>query len=278
MSLLLQLLAMLLLLLAAAEFQLNGRTGARRDHVIVLDTSAWMGAQLPNRTDATLMDLARADAISWLRAVPSADRVMLIRADALATPATPWELDRRNTIRAVLESRPGATALNLSQSLTFASQMQKAAGSAPGEIVYVGPGRISSREASDTAIPRLPNLRVLSVNDGVENSGLRSVGARRAAGGLDAWDVLARVHNYGRARQAVTVTLAFGGAPEGARTLEVPPGAEQKRLSVCPRTPPEFSRRAFIRRMHLRPITMRPLKSPRFASFIYRSIPISPNA
>src|SRR5580698_7863477 len=126
-SLLLQLLGMLLLLLAIAEFQFGGSRNARRDHVLVLDTSAWMGAALPNaapnRTTTTLMDLARASALGWLRAVPTADRVLLVRADALATPATAWELDRRAIVRAILESQPGATALNLSQSLQFASQL-----------------------------------------------------------------------------------------------------------------------------------------------------------
>src|SRR6266699_2709752 len=119
-SLFLQLLGMLLLLLAIAEFQFGGRQNARRDHVLVLDTSAWMGAALPNtpnRRGATLMDVARASALGWLRAVPSADRVLLVRADALATPATAWELDRKNIARAILESQPGATALNLSQSI-----------------------------------------------------------------------------------------------------------------------------------------------------------------
>ena len=47
--LLLQLLGMALLLLAIAEFQFGGRRNARRDHVLVLDTSAWMGAALPPR-------------------------------------------------------------------------------------------------------------------------------------------------------------------------------------------------------------------------------------
>src|ERR1700685_1136414 len=92
-SLLLQLIGMLLLLLALAQIQFGGRQNARRDHVLVLDTSAWMGALLPrvpDRPDATVMDRARANALAWLRAVPTADRILLIRADALATPATPW--------------------------------------------------------------------------------------------------------------------------------------------------------------------------------------------
>src|SRR5580693_5976448 len=74
-SLFLQLLGMALLLLAIAEFQFGGRQGARRDHVLVMDTSAWMGALLPRtpgrQQDASLMDLARANALGWLRAVPS---------------------------------------------------------------------------------------------------------------------------------------------------------------------------------------------------------------
>src|SRR5665213_2026957 len=70
-SLLLQLLGMALLLLAIAQFQFGGRRNARRDHVLILDTSAWMGAALPNRSDLTLMDQARANALGWLRAVPT---------------------------------------------------------------------------------------------------------------------------------------------------------------------------------------------------------------
>ena len=171
-SLLLQLLGMLLLLLAMAQFQWGSRRNLSRDHVLILDTSAWMGASVPNRGGSTLMDFARANALGWLRAVPTADRVMLIRADALATPATGWELDRRKVARAILESQPGATALNLSQSLTFARQLQGSSNSLAGEIAYSGPGRISSREANNMQLPTLPAFRVMNVDD----SGHRELG------------------------------------------------------------------------------------------------------
>ena len=150
-SLLLQLLGMMLLLLAIAEFQFGGTLNKRRDHVLVLDTSAWMGAAV-NRANAsgevtTLMDLVRANALGWLRAVPPSDRVLVVRADGLATPATSWENDRRKVARAILESQPGATALNLSQNLEFARELQRQSGTlqsgaTAGEIVYSGPGRI----------------------------------------------------------------------------------------------------------------------------------------
>jgi hypothetical protein len=227
-SLLLQLLGMLLLILALAEFQFGGSRNARRDHVLVLDTSAWMGAALPDRTNTTLMDLARASALGWLRAVPTADRVLLVRADALATPATAWELDRRAIVRAILESQPGATALNLSQSLQFARQLQQGSGSLPGEIVYAGPGRISARESNNISIPAIPAFRVLSIDDNIDNSGLRSVGARHSATDNETWDVLVRAKNYGRAPKLVNITLNYANIPQGSRPITLAPGAEQE--------------------------------------------------
>jgi hypothetical protein len=231
-SLLLQLLGMLLLLLAIAEFQFGGSRSARRDHVLVLDTSAWMGASLPrnatNGANAILMDVARANALGWLRAVPSADRVLLVRADALATPATAWEIDRRNVARAILESQPGATALNLSQSLQFASQLQHGSGSLAGEIAYVGPGRISTREANNMSLPKIPAFRVLAVDDNIENSGLRSVGARRSGTDTGTWDILVRARNYGKTPKLVNVTLNFGNIPQGSRPIDLPPGGEKE--------------------------------------------------
>jgi hypothetical protein len=227
-SLFLQLLGMLLLLLAIGGFQFGGRQNARRDHVLVLDTSAWMGALLPNRPDATLMDLARANALGWLRAVPAEDRVLVLRADGLATPATSWETDRRNIARAILDSRPGSTTLNLSHSLDFARQLQRRSGSFAGEIVYAGPGRISAAEANNMTLPEMPAFRVLAVSDAIENCGLRSVGARRSPTDKGTWDVLVRARNYGRNSRTVTITLNFGNTQEGSQSIDLPPGQERE--------------------------------------------------
>lgn len=227
-SLLLQILGMALLLLALAEFQFGGALNKRRDHVLILDTSAWMGAALPNRSDTTLMDLARANAIGWLRAVPATDRVLLVRADGLATPATSWETDHRKVARAILQSQPGATALNLSQNLEFARDLQRQSGATSGEIVYTGPGRIAAREANNLSLPPLPAFRVLAVDDPIENVGIRSVGARRSQTDAGAWDVLVRVHNYGKASHVVNVTLNYGKAPMGLHPVDLPPGAEKE--------------------------------------------------
>src|SRR5204863_859828 len=90
-SLLLQLVSICLLLLAIAQLRLGSQGSTPFDHVLILETSAWMGARLA-RTQAgapqTLMDEARARARGYVRTLPAGDRVMLVRADALAAPAT----------------------------------------------------------------------------------------------------------------------------------------------------------------------------------------------
>src|ERR1017187_1728210 len=109
-SLLLQLASMALLLLAIAQLRVGAPASAPRDHVLLLDTSAWMAARTNHRT---LMDLARDRARAYIRAVPPRDRIMLVRADALTTPATAFEPDRQKLEEAIARSDPAPTPLNL---------------------------------------------------------------------------------------------------------------------------------------------------------------------
>src|ERR1051325_10489440 len=73
-SLILQLVSMALLLLAIAQLRLGTPAQAGRDHVIILDASAWMAARSGNRT---LMDLARERGRRYLNALPARARLML---------------------------------------------------------------------------------------------------------------------------------------------------------------------------------------------------------
>src|SRR5712692_5599369 len=223
-SLILQLVSMLLLLLAIAQLRLGSPLATPRDHVLILDTSAWMSAATGNRT---LMDEARDKARAYLKTVPASDRIMLVRADALSTPATPFESNHAKVEQAIAQSAPGATALNLDQAITFAHREQTLDAQRTGEIVYVGPGRIAA-ESHMTSAPLPKNLRVLPVMDSVENCGLRKIGVRRSPSDPDVWDIFASVRNYGSSPKVVTLALRFGGAPAGARRLAVPPGSERE--------------------------------------------------
>ena len=72
---------------------------------------------------------------------PPRDRIMLVRADALTTPATAFEPDRKKLEEAIADSQPGSTALNLDQALAFARQIQTQSGRRAGEVVFVGTGQ-----------------------------------------------------------------------------------------------------------------------------------------
>src|SRR5690242_12749859 len=97
-SLLLQLLSVVLLLLAIAQLRLGSRDRSSRDHVLILDTSAWMNARAGQNR---LIDRVRAAARNYIRLIPSSDRVMVVRADVLSTPATLFESDRAKIQQAI---------------------------------------------------------------------------------------------------------------------------------------------------------------------------------
>jgi hypothetical protein len=221
-SLLLQLISIALLLLALAGPRWGGDEDSGRDHVLILDTSAWMGAR--TRT-GMLIDEARTAARNYIKALPRRDRVMIVRADALATPATAFELDRRALDTAISQSQPGASALNLEQALEFAERAQKLQPQRAGEIVFAGVGRVPEDEA---ALAAPSNFRMLPVNATQENVGLRKIGLRRSLTTPDSWDIYVAVKNYGARPHDIQLALQFGGAPAGSKTISLKPGAEEQ--------------------------------------------------
>ena len=197
--------------------------------MIVLDTSSWMAGRSGR---GTLMDVAKDRAKQYLKALPANDRVMLIRADGMATPATAFETDRKKIDRAITESQPGATALNLDQALLFARHVQGQDGHRVGEIAFVGSGRMASRDRASGALPR--NLRVIQVADAIENVGLRKVGMRRSSTDADTWEIYVAVRNYGARPHVVTLGLDFGPPGKigrvaaGSRVMNLGPGADSE--------------------------------------------------
>jgi hypothetical protein len=226
-SLLLQLAGMALLLLAIAQLRLGAPAQAGRDHVVILETSAWMGARSGNRT---LMDIARDRARRYVRALPSGDRVMLVRADALATPATAFEPDHRKVEAAIQASVSGSTALDLDQAFAFARHIQSQQGRRSGEIAFIGAGRTSGDSASSPPPPR--NLRVIAIPDAIENTGLRKIGLRRSTTDPDLWEIYVSAHNYGAHPRTVTISLNFGPpdptqrTPAGSQRVTINPASD----------------------------------------------------
>lgn len=221
-SLVLQLLSMLLLLLAIAQLRFGSPDRSSRDHVLILDSSAWMDAR---SGQTRLIDQARAAARRYVEALSSNDRVMVLRADVLATPATAFESDRPKILQAIDQTQPGAGPLNIQQALDFARQAQKLQSQRAGEITLIGAARVSSEEAALATAPA--NFRVISVNGPNEHVGLRKVNVRRSPTDPDGWEVFVSAKNYGLAPHSVPLSVQFGGAPIGSRRFELKPGTEE---------------------------------------------------
>jgi hypothetical protein len=222
-SLILQLLAIVLLLLAIAQLRIGSPDRNSRDHVIVMDASAWMAAQAP--TGRSLMDEARIAAIRYLRALPSVDRVMIVKADALATPVTGFETNRGKAELALRQMQPGASALNLAQSFDFAERAQRMEGQRAGEIVFAGAGRVNPESLAEMPAPP-NNLRILPVQGSVENIGLKKLSMRRVPSDPELWEIYVTVRNYGARARNVPLIVAFGGAPVGTKRLQLAPDSE----------------------------------------------------
>jgi hypothetical protein len=223
-SLLLELISLFLLVAAIAGPRLGLIDNSGRDHVLILDTSAWMGSQ--NARGQTLLDEARQSALAYLKALPKRDRAMLVRADALATPATAFESDHQVVENAIRQSQPGASALNLAQAFEFAQRAQKLQSRRAGEIVFAGAGRVPEEQATLAALPS--NLRILPVSMPRENVGIRKVGLRRSPGQPDVWDIFVVVRNYGVREHDVDLALQFAQSPAGEKLLRLKPGAEEQ--------------------------------------------------
>ncbi|HLH42707.1 MAG TPA: VWA domain-containing protein, partial [Bryobacteraceae bacterium] len=225
-SLALELVSLFLLLAAIAGPRLGLIDNSGRDHVLILDTSAWMGSQAARNLQSTLFDQARQSALAYLKSLPRRDRVMLIRADALATPATAFESDKQVVENAIRQSRPGSSALNLAQALEFAQRAQALQSRRPGEIVYAGAGRVPEPQASLDSLP--PNLRILLSGPPRENVGIRKMGVRPSPAQPGVWDIFVVVRNYGARPHDVDLALRFAQSLVGQKSMRLQPGADQQ--------------------------------------------------
>jgi hypothetical protein len=228
-SLILQLVSLLLLLLAIAQLRLGSPDRSSRDHVLLLDASAWMAARTANPAQAgnvtRLIDLARSRARAYVRALPHNDRVMVVRAGELPMPATLFETDRQKIVQAIDQTQPGASALDIDKALEFAEQAQALRARRAGEIVFAGAGRVPGDGPAAMRVP--PNLRIIPVTGAVENIGLRKVALRRSLSEPDTWDIFVAVKNYGVKPHPVPLAVLYGGSPVGSRRLNLNPGAEE---------------------------------------------------
>jgi hypothetical protein len=220
-SLVLQLASLLMLLLAIAQLQWGSRERHGRNYVVLVDTSAWSAQR---KGDATLLEREKQAAERYLDTLGPQDRIMLVKADALAAPLTPFTSDRSQLMSALRGMTAGYSALNIEQAITFARQAQGWSGSEPGEVVYTGPEMVSD---SDVVAQSVPNLRTIAIERLHEHVGIRGMGVQRNEAGENAWQAAVTVKNYGTERVTVRLQAGFAGTAFAPRAISLAGSSER---------------------------------------------------
>ncbi len=216
-SLLLQLVSLLLLLLAIAQLQIGQRLAPSRNHVLLVDTSAWSNAR---GKDGSVLGAEIRAATQYIAALPTQDRVLIAGVDALAIPFTGFLKDREQIASALRNLKPHLSALDLAGAFRFAEHAQGGADNSAGEVVYVGPAKIS---AAETSISAPPNLRVLATESINNNVGIRAASANAIENPQGTWQANIKLFNFGDHTQRVRVSVDFAGTPFAVRTVNLTP-------------------------------------------------------
>ncbi len=231
-SLLLQLLALLLLLLAIADLRWGEQAGMVRRHVVILDTSAWMGTVTAG--GPRLIDLARQRARAYLNAVPASEPVMLIRGDANPAPITPFTTDRQVLEDAIAASEPSWTSIDLNAAFEAARSAlalhvpgggELAGHSVVGEVAYVGSGRGAE---SRGAASRLPRVRWIEARERIADLGVSELIARRLPDDPERWEVRVELFHAGGPERKIEAEFLFAGKMLGTKTLLLPPNGAKE--------------------------------------------------
>jgi Ca-activated chloride channel family protein len=232
-SLLLQLLALALLLLAASQIRWGGERYTPHNHVLIVDVSAASAA--PSRADArtNVLTASKRKALAWLKTLPTQDKVSLVEAGTLLTPRTALETNRAQTIKAIQELRPTTGSARIEDAFDFAGNLQRRAGGIAGEIVYAGPARLASGEEQIGKVPE--NLRLLVTDTSLNNLGIRKAGVRRSLDDLGVWDVLVTIRNHAPQARPMSIGLSYGGVPVASTNATLAAGTEQT-LTLTHRT------------------------------------------
>jgi von Willebrand factor type A domain/Aerotolerance regulator N-terminal len=220
-SLILQLVSLLLLLLAIAQLEWGSRERVGRNHAIVLDTSSWMAQ---TNGSNVLLEAAKQKAREYVNSLPPHDRVMLIRADSIATPVTSFSENRKQVFRAIAESKPSYSALNLASALNLGYHALKWSNAGTGEVVFIGGRRVANWDDENAAVP---GLRALPVTEKSDDAGIRRISVRRDPETNDLWLASVAVRNYSEKARDVHVKLQFGATGFALRTLNLDAGEER---------------------------------------------------
>ena len=167
--LLLQLLLVLVLVLLAARPFLERPAGLARDIILVVDTSASMGATdvLPNRLEG-----AKSAAIEALKELPTGGKVSVIAAERTARIVANETTDLGRVRQAITGLLPTSTTGDLGDALELASKLARRSGDA--QVLVATDGALASTPTTEVDAP----ISVLPVGRDRKNQAIVALAVR----------------------------------------------------------------------------------------------------
>ncbi|MCE9583859.1 MAG: BatA and WFA domain-containing protein [Planctomycetes bacterium] len=227
--LLLQLLLLALLVVALARPALLHTTSPGKVVVLVIDTSASMGAKAGS---GTRLDLAKKEAVRVLSSLADADEAMVVEASGAARVVTGLTRDRAATERAIALLSTHDTEAAIEEALRLAATAVEKRDGAAVILLSDGAG------AKIPSHPVLENgLTWVKTGEKADNVGITACRAvtvvdpdGRVKSRIDgkttlyAYSVFAGVSNFSETRKKVYASLKLDGQAVAARAIELAPG------------------------------------------------------
>ena len=216
--LLLQLLALLLLVLAFARPYLQTEARLARAVVLVLDTSASMGATDGSAAGDTRFDQARAEARALLDELGPGDEAMIVSAGPVTEVVAPFTRDKGALSVALDGVRLTQAAASLEEGLRLALSLARTRPDV--EVVVLsdgGPDDLSGLPAGEV------DVRYLRTGTQATNAGIVALDLRRSPVSEAERQLFVTVQNQGDVANRGSVELFLDGELVGLRTERLDP-------------------------------------------------------
>jgi hypothetical protein len=224
-SLLLQLAIAGLLLLALADPRPVEEDLVGKNVVLLLDTSASMGA-IDVSGGVDRLDIARQEAAKVLDGLGPNDSVMLVTMDGQLKPLTPFVKDSAILRQQLKELKPSASPANIQQALRF---VRDAVREKPDAELYLMSDGAFAEEFGQAAqvLPDKLKFRHVKTGESGENLAITSFNVRRYLANKQDYEIYVQVRSYFPREVDAELQLSADGALADVKPLKLAAGGSQ---------------------------------------------------
>ncbi len=203
---------------------------ASRHVVLVIDTSASMGALLAGEDCSTRLECALKEAHEAVDRMQITDRMTIVEASGNVHASGPFTSDKDNLHAALNKLKPRAASAQLNQAIQLAAQLTQNRDNP--EIVFFSDGQFEKSEIDESKIPVTVAFSQKNYGDPAQNLSIEAFNVRRYISNRLAFEVFLSVHNGFDV--PVTAKIQIYNLDEGSRTFsENAPVIAEKTLTLA---------------------------------------------